>query len=59
MKTLTEFRTMSITPYNVKVFRDEKWVEVISSDLVPGDIVSIRESAKFFLFQRYHEQTLN
>lgn len=44
VKTLTEFRTMSITPYNVMAYRDEKWVEVISSDLVPGDVVSIRKS---------------
>lgn len=40
---MTEFRTMSITPYNVQVFRDGKWVEVISSELVPGDLVSVRE----------------
>ncbi|OCF39299.1 cation-transporting ATPase 13A1 [Kwoniella heveanensis CBS 569] len=41
VRTLTEFRTMSITPYPVQVFRDGKWVEVISSELVPGDLVSI------------------
>lgn len=34
---------MSITPYNVQAFRDGKWVSVISSELVPGDLVSIRE----------------
>ncbi|WVF71386.1 hypothetical protein IAT40_006190 [Kwoniella sp. CBS 6097] len=41
VRTLTEFRTMSITPYPVQAFRDGKWVEVISSELVPGDLVSI------------------
>jgi cation-transporting ATPase 13A1 len=41
VKTLTEFRTMSISPYNVKALRDGKWVDTISSDLVPGDVVSI------------------
>lgn len=41
VKTLQEFRTMSITPYNVQTFRDGKWVSVISSELVPGDLVSI------------------
>ncbi|EIW70519.1 hypothetical protein TREMEDRAFT_43233 [Tremella mesenterica DSM 1558] len=41
VKTLTEFRTMSITPYHVKAFRDGKWVDVMSSELVPGDLVSI------------------
>ena len=35
---------MSITPYNVQAHRDGKWVDVISSDLVPGDVVSIGES---------------
>jgi cation-transporting ATPase 13A1 len=43
VRTLTEFRTMSITPYNVMAYRDGKWVEVISSELVPGDLVSVRE----------------
>jgi cation-transporting ATPase 13A1 len=32
---------MSITPYNVQAFRDGKWQEVISSELVPGDLVSV------------------
>ncbi|KAK4688093.1 manganese-transporting P-type ATPase, partial [Tremellales sp. Uapishka_1] len=41
VKTLTEFRTMSITPYPVMAFRDGKWAEVISSELVPGDLVSV------------------
>lgn len=45
VRTLTEFRTMSITPYNVQAFRDGKWVEVISSDLVPGDLVSVCKSS--------------
>jgi magnesium-transporting ATPase (P-type) len=34
---------MSITPYPVQAFRDGKWDEVLSSDLVPGDLVSVRE----------------
>jgi magnesium-transporting ATPase (P-type) len=32
---------MSVPPYNVNVYRDNKWIEIISSDLVPGDLVSI------------------
>jgi len=35
---------MSITPYPVQAFRDGKWNEVLSSDLVPGDLVSVRKS---------------
>ena len=44
VRTLTEFRTMSITPYNIHVFRDGKWKEISTSDLVPGDLASIRGS---------------
>lgn len=32
---------MSITPYHVQAYRDGKWQEVMSSDLVPGDLVSV------------------
>ena len=35
---------MSITPYNVQAYRDGKWQEVMSSDLVPGDVVSVCKS---------------
>lgn len=34
---------MSITPYPVQVYRDGRWSEVVSSELVPGDLVSVRE----------------
>ncbi|WVR06851.1 hypothetical protein IAU60_003887 [Kwoniella sp. DSM 27419] len=41
VRTLTEFRTMSVTPYPVQAFRDGKWVEVITNELVPGDLISV------------------
>ncbi|ODO09383.1 hypothetical protein I350_02983 [Cryptococcus amylolentus CBS 6273] len=41
VKTLQEFRTMSITPYQVQTFRDGKWTSVLTTDLVPGDLVSV------------------
>ncbi|CAL1710696.1 unnamed protein product [Somion occarium] len=41
LRTLTEFRTMSVAPYTVHVKRDGKWVSVLSDDLLPGDVVSI------------------
>ncbi|KAJ9121558.1 hypothetical protein QFC22_002177 [Naganishia vaughanmartiniae] len=41
VKTLTEFRTMSIQPYAINVYRDRKWQEVQTDALVPGDLVSI------------------
>ncbi|KAI5451460.1 putative cation-transporting ATPase 1 [Naganishia albida] len=41
VRTLTEFRTMSIQPYPIQVYRDGKWQEVQTDALVPGDLVSI------------------
>jgi cation-transporting ATPase 13A1 len=38
---------MSITPYNVQAFRDGKWAEVVSSELVPGDLVSVCKQEHF------------
>jgi cation-transporting ATPase 13A1 len=40
-RTLTEFRGMSIKPYDIWVYRQEKWVEVQSDKLLPGDLVSV------------------
>ncbi|KAH8168686.1 e1-E2 ATPase domain-containing protein [Sarocladium implicatum] len=40
-RTLTEFRGMSIKPYDMYVFRVGKWVEVSSDKLLPGDLVSV------------------
>ncbi|TIB78800.1 hypothetical protein E3Q23_00623 [Wallemia mellicola] len=41
LRTLNEFRTMSITPYTMPVYRNGNWSDLISDELVPGDIVSI------------------
>jgi cation-transporting ATPase 13A1 len=40
-RTLKEFRGMSIKPYNIWVFRGNKWVETESDELLPGDLVSV------------------
>ncbi|CAI4213180.1 unnamed protein product [Parascedosporium putredinis] len=40
-RTLSEFRSMSIKPYDMWVFRLGKWVETQSDKLLPGDLVSI------------------
>lgn len=40
-KTMAEFRGMGIVPYDVHVFRDNKWTEISSENLLPGDIVSV------------------
>ncbi len=39
-RTLTEFRSMSIKPYDIYVFRLGKWIEIQSDKLLPGDLVS-------------------
>ncbi|KAI8459835.1 Ca2+-transporting ATPase [Phakopsora pachyrhizi] len=41
LRTLNEFRTMSIKPYLIQVHRYGKWAEVMSDQLVPGDLVSV------------------
>jgi cation-transporting ATPase 13A1 len=40
-RTLNEFRGMSIKPYDLWVFRVNKWVEIQSDKLLPGDLVSV------------------
>jgi cation-transporting ATPase 13A1 len=40
-RTLTEFRGMSIKPYDIWVYRQKKWDEVQSDKLLPGDLVSV------------------
>lgn len=44
LRTLNEFRTMSIKPFQTQVFRAGKWTEVSTSALLPGDLVSITRS---------------
>ncbi|KAI9816283.1 MAG: hypothetical protein M1827_001885 [Pycnora praestabilis] len=40
-RTLNEFRGMSIKPYDIWVYRQEKWEETQSDKLLPGDLVSV------------------
>ncbi|KAF7861688.1 uncharacterized protein EAF02_010642 [Botrytis sinoallii] len=40
-RTLTEFRGMSIKPYDIFVYRLNKWEETQSDKLLPGDLVSV------------------
>ncbi|KAI1747161.1 hypothetical protein F4782DRAFT_522132 [Xylaria castorea] len=40
-RTLTEFRGMSIKPYDMWVYRLGKWTEIHSDKLLPGDLVSV------------------
>ncbi|KAJ7705279.1 hypothetical protein B0H17DRAFT_973789 [Mycena rosella] len=41
VRTLTEFRTMSVAPYPIKCYRDKKWQEVQTDQLLPGDVISL------------------
>ena len=41
VRTLTEFRTMSVTPYPIQCYRDASWTTVQTDQLYPGDLVSI------------------
>ncbi|ESZ93822.1 cation-transporting ATPase 4 [Sclerotinia borealis F-4128] len=40
-RTMTEFRGMSIKPYDIWVYRLNKWEETQSDKLLPGDLVSV------------------
>jgi manganese-transporting P-type ATPase len=40
-RTLTEFRGMSIKPYDLWVYRQNAWEEARSDQLLPGDLVSV------------------
>ncbi|KAH8105704.1 E1-E2 ATPase-domain-containing protein [Phellopilus nigrolimitatus] len=40
VRTLTEFRSMSIEPYPIHRFRDGSWTVIQSDELLPGDVVS-------------------
>ncbi|CAG8818639.1 22464_t:CDS:2, partial [Racocetra persica] len=44
LKTLAEFRTMSIKPYQIHVRRNRRWTPIDSDQLLPGDLVSIVRS---------------
>ncbi|KAF5354144.1 hypothetical protein D9756_007291 [Leucocoprinus leucothites] len=41
VRTLTEFRTMSVVPYPIRCYRDSKWIEIQTDKLLPGDVVSV------------------
>ena len=40
-RTLNEFRGMSIQPYDIWVYRQNKWEQITSDKLLPGDLVSV------------------
>lgn len=46
LSTLREFRTMGIKPYPIHVFRDGKWIELQTDELLPMDLVSITRTSE-------------
>ncbi|CAG8543740.1 13391_t:CDS:10, partial [Ambispora leptoticha] len=44
LRTLAEFRSMSIKPYNIHVRRNRHWITINTEELLPGDLVSIVRS---------------
>jgi manganese-transporting P-type ATPase len=43
-RTLNEFRGMNIKPYDIWVFRENKWQEITSDKVLPGDLVSVNRT---------------
>ncbi|KAF7719807.1 P-type cation-transporting ATPase, plasma membrane [Penicillium ucsense] len=43
-RTLNEFRSMNIKPYDVWVHRQNKWQEITSDKLLPGDLMSVNRT---------------
>ncbi|VEU23311.1 DEKNAAC104436 [Brettanomyces naardenensis] len=39
--TMTEFQSMGIKAYQIYVYRNSKWIQISTDDLLPGDIVSV------------------
>jgi cation-transporting ATPase 13A1 len=39
--TMSEFQSMGIKPYDIYAYRDKKWKQLQTTDLFPGDIVSV------------------
>lgn len=40
-RTLNEFRGMSIKPYDIWAYRENRWTQITSDKLLPGDLVSV------------------
>jgi cation-transporting ATPase 13A1 len=44
LRTLKEFRTFSLTPFKIYVYRHQRWIQINSDELLPGDVCSIVRS---------------
>ncbi|KAI9294142.1 hypothetical protein K502DRAFT_292701 [Neoconidiobolus thromboides FSU 785] len=41
LRTLSEFRSLSIKPFEINVYRENQWKLISSDELLPGDLCSI------------------
>lgn len=44
--TMNEFQSMGIKPYTIFAFRDSKWAELQTDELLPGDLVSVTRTSE-------------
>ncbi|KAG7661463.1 SPF1 [[Candida] subhashii] len=44
--TMAEFQSMGIKPYSVYAYRDKKWVEIETTQLLPGDLISVTRTSE-------------